>query len=164
MGPRYFNAGMKGGKVTLWEGGHRVPCFLRWPAGDLVAGQDISELTHVQDLLPTLIDLCDLESRWPPRFDGTSLAARLRGKQDSLPDRMFVVNYSRMPFRVTKPTRVNGATPKARRRGSPVETLASARRSRTLRPRTRISTKNPFVAEIGGVCNVPTVGWRDTSR
>ncbi len=25
FGPRYYNAGMQGGKVTLWEGGHRVP-------------------------------------------------------------------------------------------------------------------------------------------
>ena len=24
FGPRYFNAGMKGGKTTLWEGGHRI--------------------------------------------------------------------------------------------------------------------------------------------
>lgn len=26
---------MQGGKVTLWEGGHRVPCFVRWPAGGI---------------------------------------------------------------------------------------------------------------------------------
>ncbi|MEZ6104975.1 MAG: sulfatase-like hydrolase/transferase [Pirellulaceae bacterium] len=32
MGPDYFNAGMRGSKTTLWEGGHRVPCFIRWPA------------------------------------------------------------------------------------------------------------------------------------
>jgi arylsulfatase len=30
VGVKTFNAGMKGGKVTLWEGGHRVPCFIRW--------------------------------------------------------------------------------------------------------------------------------------
>ncbi len=118
MGPRYFNAGMKGGKVTLWEGGHRVPCFVRWPAGNLLGGQDIAELTHVQDLLPTLIDLCGLETPQSPGFDGTSLAALLRGKQESLPDRMLVVNYSRMPFRAKKPTPVNGATP--RREGAAV--------------------------------------------
>jgi arylsulfatase len=112
MGPRYFNAGMKGGKVTLWEGGHRVPCFVRWPAGGLLAGQDIAELTHVQDLLPTLIDLCGLEASATAHFDGTSLARLLRGEQKSLPDRMLVVNYSRMPFQVTKPTPVNGATPR----------------------------------------------------
>ena len=34
-GTKVFNAGMKGHKVQLWEGGHRVPCFIRWPAGGL---------------------------------------------------------------------------------------------------------------------------------
>lgn len=29
MGHRYYNAGMKGSKTTLWEGGHRVPLFMR---------------------------------------------------------------------------------------------------------------------------------------
>ncbi len=112
MGPRYFNAGMKGGKVTLWEGGHRVPCFIRWPAGKLLAGRDIAEVTHVQDLLPTLIDLCGLDDSGKPRFDGTSLAGILRGEQESLPDRMLVVNYSRMPLDTTRPTQVNAAIPK----------------------------------------------------
>ena len=112
MGPRYFNAGMKGGKVTLWEGGHRVPCFVRWPAGRLRVGQDLNELCHVQDLLPTLIDLCGLEPANTPRFDGTSLAGLLRGEQRALSDRMLVVNYSRMPFRAKKPMPNNAAIPK----------------------------------------------------
>ncbi|HAK97144.1 MAG TPA: hypothetical protein DCM87_19685, partial [Planctomycetes bacterium] len=54
FGPRYFNAGMKGGKTTLWEGGHRVPCFVRWPAGGLRPAGDVGGLTQVQDILPTL--------------------------------------------------------------------------------------------------------------
>jgi arylsulfatase len=92
MGPRYFNAGMKGGKVTLWEGGHRVPCFLRWPGGPLRHGRDIGELTHVQDLLPTLLDLCGAEAPAGSPFDGVSLAGLLWGRQTTLPDRMLVVN------------------------------------------------------------------------
>ena len=61
FGPRYFNAGMKGGKVTLWEGGHRVPCFVRWPAGGLRPAGDVTGLTEVQDLLPTLLDLAGVK-------------------------------------------------------------------------------------------------------
>ncbi len=118
MGPRYFNAGMKGGKVTLWEGGHRVPCFLRWPGGKLLVGKDVGELTQVQDLLPTLIDLCHLETPDSVRFDGTSLAGLLQGQQDSLPDRMLVIDYSRMPFDAIRPTAINAATP--RREGAAV--------------------------------------------
>ena len=29
------NAGMRGRKTMIYEGGHRVPCFVRWPAGNL---------------------------------------------------------------------------------------------------------------------------------
>lgn len=117
MGPRYFNAGMKGGKVTLWEGGHRVPCFIRWPAGNLLPPQDIDELTHVQDLLPTLMELCGVGYDFPVPLDGMSLARLLRGEQKHLPDRMLVVNYSRMP-RAKQPTLANRATP--RREGAAV--------------------------------------------
>ena len=35
LGPQYFNAGMRGKKTEIWEGGHRVPCFIRWPKGGL---------------------------------------------------------------------------------------------------------------------------------
>jgi arylsulfatase A-like enzyme len=93
-GPRYFNAGMKGGKVTLWEGGHRVPCFIRWPGGKLGTPRDEPALTQVQDILPTLADLCGVQ---PPQTDGTSLAPLLRAETTSLPDRTLVINYSRMP-------------------------------------------------------------------
>ena len=97
MGPIYYNAGMRGGKTTLWEGGHRVPCFIRWPGGEFGSPRDIDELTHVQDLMPTLLDLCDLSPSSPTRSDGMSLAGLLGGKQPSLADRMLVINYSRMP-------------------------------------------------------------------
>ncbi len=61
LGPRYFNAGMRGKKTELWEGGHRVPCFIRWPGGQLMKPQDIGGLTQVQDILPTLLDLCQIK-------------------------------------------------------------------------------------------------------
>lgn len=97
FGPRYFNAGMKGGKVTLWEGGHRVPCFFRWPAGNLGEPRDIAGLAQVQDILPSLIDLCGLRSPDGARFDGINLAPALRGRAPLPEDRMLVINYSRMP-------------------------------------------------------------------
>lgn len=97
MGPDYYNAGMRGRKVTLWEGGHRVPCFIRWPHGNLGPARDLNDLAHVQDLLPTLAELCELPLP-EQRLDGISLAPRLRGEVKSLPDRMLVVNYSRMPI------------------------------------------------------------------
>ncbi|MBW3599978.1 MAG: arylsulfatase, partial [Planctomycetes bacterium] len=73
FGPRYYNAGMKGGKTTLWEGGHRVPLFVRWPGGGFAPPRDVGELTQVQDLLPTLIDVCGLAPPADATFDGVSL-------------------------------------------------------------------------------------------
>jgi len=32
VGIKLYNAGMSGGKTSLLDGGHRVPCFMRWPA------------------------------------------------------------------------------------------------------------------------------------
>ena len=34
-----FNAGMRGKKSSIYEGGHRVPFFLHWPAGGLSKGR-----------------------------------------------------------------------------------------------------------------------------
>lgn len=97
FGHEYYNAGMRGKKTQLWEGGHRVPCFVRWPAGKLSSGTNVDELCHVQDLLPTLADLAGISAQMPQRSDGVSLAPLLTGKADSLNDRMLVINYSRMP-------------------------------------------------------------------
>src|SRR5207237_361990 len=93
-----FNAGMRGMKTTYYEGGHRAACFIRWPGGKL-APRQIDELTEVQDLLPTLIDLCEIQKPAAARFDGGSLAGLLRGGSDggALRDRMLVVQYGQKP-------------------------------------------------------------------
>ena len=58
---------------------------------------DVAALTEVQDLLPTLIDLCKLRTPAGATFDGTSLAGLLRGTTDTLADRMLVVQYGQRP-------------------------------------------------------------------
>jgi arylsulfatase len=96
VGVPFYNAGMRGQKIDLWEGGHRVPCFIRWPAGGIVGGRDRRELAEVQDILPTLVDWCELKKPVGAKFDGTSLVPLLRGEKNSLSDRMLVVQYNRM--------------------------------------------------------------------
>jgi arylsulfatase len=91
-----FNAGMRGRKTQVYEGGHRVPCFVRWPAGGLRAPGDIAEPAQMQDIFPTLLDLCGIQRPENAEFDGASLAALLRGKADRLPDRMLVVQYGQI--------------------------------------------------------------------
>ena len=92
-GHKVFNAGMKGRKTELWEGGHRVPCFIRWPAGNLGQPRDIDVLSQCQDMLPTLADLCHLKTPDTMVTDGVSLAGLLREKQRTVGDRMLVVRY-----------------------------------------------------------------------
>lgn len=96
-----YDAGMRGAKTSLYEGGHRVPCFVRWPGGKIGGGQidsgkDIGDLTEAQDLLPTLIELCRLKPPAKTVFDGTNLAPVLRGQAKNVKDRAVVVQFSRM--------------------------------------------------------------------
>ncbi len=105
FGHAYYPAGMRGKKTQLWEGGHRVPCFIRWPKGKLGKPRDIGGLTQVQDLLPTLLELSgagEVTTKRP--FDGISLAPVMRGKSKVPDDRLLVINYSRMPGKLNYPT------------------------------------------------------------
>ena len=99
LGPQYFNAGMRGKKTQIWEGGHRVPCFIRWPSGGLGKPRNIEGLTQVQDVLPTLLELCEIEIKNVngQKFDGMSLASIIKDKKKVPEDRMLIINYSRMP-------------------------------------------------------------------
>ena len=107
-GPRYYNAGMRGQKTELWEGGHRVPCLISWPGGKLARPGDVDGLTQVQDLLPTLLELSGVPAPSGPaaghRFSGISLAGALRGQTAVSADRTLIINYSRMPNFVNYPT------------------------------------------------------------
>ena len=93
-GVRFFNAGLRGKKTEFYEGGHRVPAFVRWPAGKLRAPMDLNVPLQIQDIAPTLLEFSGA-TKSVPKFDGVSLASLLRGKIDRLPDRMCVVQYSR---------------------------------------------------------------------
>ena len=91
---KFFNAGMRGHKTDYYEGGHRVPCFIRWPAGGLRSPVDVTDLVQCQDVFPTLVNLCGLHLPNENRLDGVSLAGVLRGQpQPNLADRKLVVQF-----------------------------------------------------------------------
>jgi len=93
---KYYDAGMRGMKTQLWDGGHRVPLFIHYPNGNFETNM-VNGLTQVQDILPTLVDLCDLELSRYITFDGSSLLPQLKENKPISDDRIFVINYSRMP-------------------------------------------------------------------
>ena len=92
-GEAVYNAGMRGRKASLYDGGHRVPCLLRWPAGGIGGGRGSNDVARATDVLPTLVDLCGLRLEPGVQFDGVSLAGVARGTEAALPERMTVVQY-----------------------------------------------------------------------
>lgn len=95
-----FNAGMRGVKCSPYEGGHRVPCFIRWPAGGLGGSaehaRDLDALTASIDVMPTLLDLCQVPVPHGRSFHGTSLVPALRGgPQPQLNERIVVTDSQR---------------------------------------------------------------------
>ncbi len=93
MGEGIYNAGMRGRKTSLYEGGHRVPCFIRWPAAGLKGGRDVGGVTRGVDILPTLIELCGLQAPDGWTCDGLSLAAHMRRPDKAVAERTSVVQY-----------------------------------------------------------------------
>lgn len=47
----------RGGKTEIYEGGHRVPCFIRWPNGISQPGRSWDKPIGQVDLLATIADL-----------------------------------------------------------------------------------------------------------
>ena len=86
-GSRY-NADMRGMKGTAHEGGGRVPAFFRWP-GHFEAGRVVRPIAAHVDLLPTLAELCGIDSPRTLPLDGRSLVPLLQGETTDWPDRML---------------------------------------------------------------------------
>ena len=79
-----YNGGMRGAKASVHEGGVRVPLFVRYPNGGLVARTVYDYTMHI-DLLPTVAVLCGV-SALPGELDGRNMLPALRGEA-SLPER-----------------------------------------------------------------------------
>jgi arylsulfatase A-like enzyme len=91
-----FNAGMRGHKGSEYEGGHRVPFFVSWPAGGVGGGRDIAALSAHVDILPTLADLCGVPTSGPLPLDGISLVDALRGRGAAPSGRTLFVHSQRV--------------------------------------------------------------------
>ncbi|MGE9292907.1 MAG: arylsulfatase [Puniceicoccales bacterium] len=90
---RGYNAGMRGWKSSVYEGGHRVPFFIRWPRGGMQGGVDIPSPANYIDLLPTFIELFGLEPPANSAFDGQSFRAQLSPDAPAPEERNIFVNF-----------------------------------------------------------------------
>lgn len=90
-----FNAGLRDRKGTVYEGGIRVPCYVRWPA-KVKPGHVVEEPTAHIDLTPTLVSLCGVERDGKqPAFDGRDLSRLLTGGPGNWPGRTLFVQWHR---------------------------------------------------------------------
>ncbi|WP_372753435.1 arylsulfatase [Labilibaculum sp.] len=94
-GASTYNAGLKGGKGSQYDGGHRVPFFIRWPNGELTGGKDIEKLAAHYDLLPTFVDLLGLDFNPVKPLDGKSLKPLLKEENPQWANRILYMDTQR---------------------------------------------------------------------
>ncbi len=91
---RRYNGILKDLKGSVFEGGIRAPCLLRWP-GNFAAGGKIGQIAAHIDIVPTLLDACGIQRPANVKFDGVSLLPLLRGHEASWPDRTLFFQWHR---------------------------------------------------------------------
>lgn len=83
-GTRQFNAPLRDGKGSLYEGGIRVPAF--WTGPGVKSGSVYKEPVATIDFLPTLLELADIRLPDHQVVDGRSLVSCRNGKTLERPD------------------------------------------------------------------------------
>ncbi len=91
--PRY-NAGLRGRKQSVHDGGIRVPCFVRWP-GTLEPGRVVGPVAAHIDIAPTLLSACGVARPGGVAFDGRDLLPLLKGEAVDWPDRTLYFQWHR---------------------------------------------------------------------
>ena len=92
-----YNAGLRGKKVSEYEGGHRVPLSIRFPKSWQIEKQEFSQLTNYTDVVPTLLDILKVPTI--NKFDGESLLPLITtGQQVTLENRILITDTQRKEF------------------------------------------------------------------
>jgi arylsulfatase A-like enzyme len=73
-----YNAEMRGLKGSVFQGGIRVPFYMRW-TGVLEAGREIAAPAAHIDVTPTLLEACGARRHKEPLLDGVSFWPHLKG-------------------------------------------------------------------------------------
>lgn len=90
-----YNGVFRGRKGSIYEGGSRVPCFIRWP-GTIAAGAKRTQLSAHLDWFPTLLDYCGVALPKDVEIDGRSLRPILEQADANWPARtLFTATCSR---------------------------------------------------------------------
>ena len=69
-GEEFFDHGKKGHQRNFYDESVRLPLVMRLP-GVLPSGKSVQRMARIQDIGPTILDLCDVAA--PDYFEGVSL-------------------------------------------------------------------------------------------
>jgi arylsulfatase/arylsulfatase A len=89
-----YNAGLRGNKTTVYEGGIRSPFFAWWP-GRLKSGEASERISAHIDLAPTILDYCGVTPPRDHKFDGQSLRPLLDRQEVAWPERTLFTQSHR---------------------------------------------------------------------
>ncbi|OFX58412.1 MAG: hypothetical protein A2066_21250 [Bacteroidetes bacterium GWB2_41_8] len=80
-GPWYGGnaGGLKGMKANNWEGGTRVPFIIRYPQ-KFPQGTTVSTVSWSPDILPTIMNMTNIETDSKIKLDGTDISEIIKGK------------------------------------------------------------------------------------
>jgi arylsulfatase A-like enzyme len=79
----HFSSGeFRGHKSDIWEGGHRVPTFARWP-GKIAPGSKSDQLVSLVDFMGTCADIVGATISANAGEDSVSILPMLLGKKNS---------------------------------------------------------------------------------
>lgn len=94
-----WNAGLRGRKSDVYDGGIRSPAFFHWPAR-FPPGMRTGWIAAHIDIAPTLLELANVEPPDDRKFDGRSLAAALKSGTADWPERtlFFQAHRGDAPF------------------------------------------------------------------
>lgn len=95
--PKVFNAGMRGSKVTPWNGGTRAVSLWRWPG--TWAPHEAKGLAAHLDFFPTLAEItgATLDDRAQTQIEGRSLVPLLKDANVQWPNRTLFTHVGRWP-------------------------------------------------------------------
>lgn len=88
----HYSAGeLKGVKRDLWEGGHRVPFFVKWPS-EVKAGTTVTETICLADFFATVAEIVGHKKADNEGEDSYSYKPLLKGKKKG--SRPFTIHHS----------------------------------------------------------------------
>ena len=90
---RYVD-GMRGRKGNVYQGGVRVPFYLRYPSS-FEKNKDIKATAAHIDILPTIAQICNVQVPKETAIDGKSLLPLITGTEDSWSNRSLFFYWTR---------------------------------------------------------------------